>query len=196
MAKDPICGMDVNVNDALKKGLVAEKDKKVYYFCSDHCKTQFEGKKFLGGQGVSVLLSLLLVVIAIGVSFAGYMLPFMGVVFLLLASLKLIDLKGFAEMFVQYDLVAKKSRAYAFVYPFIELVLGLSFLFKFQTMPAALITIIVMSVGAIGVGKNLFSKNKLRCACLGAKIKVPLTGFTFVEDIIMAVMGIIILVMP
>ena len=46
----------------------------------------------------------------------------------------------------------------------------------------------------IGVGKNLLSKNKIKCACLGAKVKVPLTSFTFVEDIIMALMALMILV--
>jgi hypothetical protein len=51
-----------------------------------------------------------------------------------------------------------------------------------------------MGVGSIGVGKNVFSKNKVQCACLGVKIKVPLTKFTLVEDLVMLVMGIMILV--
>jgi len=190
MTKDPICGMDVNVNDALKKGLVVEKDKKAHYFCSEDCKSKFEGGWFKK-HGISTILSVVLVGVAVSVFLTGYMLPFMGIVFLLLAGLKLIDLKGFANMFVQYDLVAKKSKVYAFVYPFIELSLGLLFLFKFQITIAAIVTIVVMSVGAIGVGKNVFSKNKVKCACLGAKIKVPLTTFTLVEDIVMANLGLL-----
>ena len=122
------------------------------------------------------------------------MLPFMGIVFLLLSILKLIDLKGFANMFVQYDLIAAKSKAYAHVYPFIELSLGLMYLFTFQIMSAAIITLLIMGIGAIGVGKNLLSKNKIKCACLGAKVKVPLTSFTLVEDIIMALMALMILI--
>ena len=123
------------------------------------------------------------------------MIPFMGVVFLILAALKLIDIKGFSQMFSQYDLVAKKFNFYGSIYPFIELSLGLMYIFKFQITVAAVITVLVMSVGAVGVGKNTFSKNKIRCACLGAKIKVPLTGFTLTEDIVMAVMGLMILLL-
>ena len=144
--------------------------------------------------GLEILLSVALVLIAIIVYYLGYMLPFMGIVFLLLSILKLIDLKGFANMFVQYDLIAAKSKAYAHVYPFIELSLGLMYLFTFQIMSAAIITLLIMGIGAIGVGKNLLSKNKIKCACLGAKVKVPLTSFTLVEDIIMALMALMILI--
>ena len=37
MAKDPVCGMDVDE----QKGLRAVKDGTAYYFCSEHCKDQF-----------------------------------------------------------------------------------------------------------------------------------------------------------
>lgn len=40
MVKDPICGMEVDPNKALKE----EKDGKDYYFCSQHCKDKFLGK--------------------------------------------------------------------------------------------------------------------------------------------------------
>jgi Cu+-exporting ATPase len=41
MAIDPVCGMEVDENKALK----AEKDGKVYSFCSKHCKEKFLGKE-------------------------------------------------------------------------------------------------------------------------------------------------------
>jgi len=192
---DPICGMDVDPKKAESKGLVAEKKGKKYHFCSEKCKTDFAGKKWWQGNFIGIALSVVLVVVAAVVYVNGYMLPFMGIVFLLLAGLKLIDIKGFSMMFSQYDLIAKRSMVYAKVYPFIELLLGIAFLLKFQIKIAAVITVLVMGIGAIGVGKNLFSKNKIRCACLGAKIKVPLTGFTLVEDIVMVVMGLMVLVL-
>ena len=187
--KDPICGMDVDPKKAETKSLVISKKGKKYYFCSQGCKDKFSSNKHL----TEILLSAALVLIAIIVYYMGYMLPFMGIVFLLLSVLKLIDIKGFANMFVQYDMIAAKSKAYAHVYPFIELSLGLMYLFTFQIIYAAIITVLVMGVGAIGIGKNLLSKNKIKCACLGAKVKVPLTSFTLVEDIIMALMALMIL---
>ena len=144
---------------------------------------------------VGHILSIVLVLLAVTVYITGYMLPFMGTVLVLLAGLKLIDLRGFTELFSSYDLIAKKSKNYAFVYPFIELGLGAMFLLQFQTKIAAIILVVVMSISAVGVGKNVFSKNPVRCACLGSKIKVPLTTFTLVEDIVMAVMGLMILLL-
>ncbi len=38
-AKDPICGMDVDVNKAVAK---SEYRGQAYYFCSPSCKTEFD----------------------------------------------------------------------------------------------------------------------------------------------------------
>ncbi len=38
LAKDPVCGMDVNT----EKGLTTEYEGKSYYFCSPHCQAAFE----------------------------------------------------------------------------------------------------------------------------------------------------------
>ena len=37
MARDPICGMEVDENSALR----AERNGQTFYFCSDHCRTKF-----------------------------------------------------------------------------------------------------------------------------------------------------------
>lgn len=187
MAKDPVCGMAVDAKKAKKKKLVERKDDKTYYFCSEKCKTAFS-KSWIEQHWIEVLLSIFLVVIAGVVFWLGYMLPFMGVVFLILGGLKVIDVKGFAVVFRQYDLFGSRSTYYAYAYPFIELGLGIMYLVQSYVLVAAWVTLVVMSVGAIGVARNMFGK-KLRCACLGAKITVPLTGFTLVEDLVMAVMA-------
>ena len=39
MARDPVCGMDVDEKQAAAK---TEYGGQTYYFCSPHCKAQFE----------------------------------------------------------------------------------------------------------------------------------------------------------
>ncbi len=39
MTKDPVCGMDINENQAKGK---SEYKAQTYYFCSDSCKKKFE----------------------------------------------------------------------------------------------------------------------------------------------------------
>ena len=40
MAKDPICGMEVDEGTALSTA----RDGKLFYFCSEHCQTKFVGE--------------------------------------------------------------------------------------------------------------------------------------------------------
>ncbi|MFX1521588.1 MAG: YHS domain-containing protein [Promethearchaeota archaeon] len=49
MAKDVVCGMDVDEKEATKKGLVTEYKGEKYYFCAPGCKRHFEKdpEKFL-----------------------------------------------------------------------------------------------------------------------------------------------------
>jgi len=42
MAKDPVCGMQVDEQRSISKGLTSEYSGQTYYFCSPGCKRQFE----------------------------------------------------------------------------------------------------------------------------------------------------------
>jgi YHS domain-containing protein len=49
MAKDPVCGMEVNPEVASAQGLSSEHDGQTYYFCGKGCKLDFDddpGKYF------------------------------------------------------------------------------------------------------------------------------------------------------
>ena len=41
-AKDPVCGMEVNVEVARAQGLTSEHEGVMYYFCGRGCKLDFE----------------------------------------------------------------------------------------------------------------------------------------------------------
>ncbi len=41
MAKDPVCGMDVDPRAAAGKGLVADYGEQTYYFCGKGCLLDF-----------------------------------------------------------------------------------------------------------------------------------------------------------
>lgn len=42
MAKDPICGMQVDEEQARSKGLTSEHEGQIFYFCSTDCKQKFD----------------------------------------------------------------------------------------------------------------------------------------------------------
>lgn len=122
-------------------------------------------------------------------SWHAVMSHFMAGFFLVFSGFKFLDLKGFAEGYSTYDLLAKRIPAYGFIYPFIELYLGLSYLGGFFPYATNWIAFMVMGFSSIGVAKSLLKKQKFQCACLGTIIKVPLSNITLVEDLVMAVMA-------
>ncbi len=119
---------------------------------------------------------------------------FMGLFLCKFALLKLFNVKGFSEGFQMYDLVAKKVPGYGYLYPFIELTLGLAYLSFAYPVATYLITILLMAVGTLGVIRALRQGLDVRCACMGTALNVPLSTVTLSEDIGMGIMACIMLI--
>lgn len=124
-------------------------------------------------------------------SFALLMNNFMGGFLVVFSLFKLLNLNGFAEAYATYDIIAARSRVYALVYPFIELLLGVSYFVGFSPLLTNLSTAILMAIGSIGVYYALKSKRKFQCACLGTALKLPMTKVTLVEDVTMELMALV-----
>ncbi len=104
-----------------------------------------------------------------------WMRQFMGFFLVIFAMFKLFDLRGFADGFQMYDLIAKRFRPYALIYPFIELVLGLAYLANAFPLLTSAVLLVVMVIGATGVLIALRKGLDVACACLGTVLKVPLS---------------------
>lgn len=118
-----------------------------------------------------------------------FMPNFMAGFFLAFSFFKLLDLAGFASSYAMYDLLAKRVYNYGFVYPFIELGLGIAYLFTPNSLLINAITLIVMTFSSIGVILAVMNKQKIRCACLGAVFNLPMSTVTIIEDLLMAAMA-------
>ena len=123
-----------------------------------------------------------------------FMLDFMGLFYVVFSFFKLLDLKGFPESFRMYDPLAKVVPVYGWVYPFIEVVLGLMFLMRVEIPIALIVTLIILGITTIGVTKTLLDKKAIQCACLGTALKLPMTKATFIENSIMIVMAVVMLI--
>jgi len=122
------------------------------------------------------------------------MLDFMGLFYIVFSFFKLLDFRGFPESFRMYDPLARVFPFYGWIYPFIELALGLMFLMRFETTIALIVTILVLGITTIGVSKTLLDKKSIRCACLGTALQLPMTEATFIENAIMLIMAITMLI--
>lgn len=142
----------------------------------------------------AVFLTAALMALALAAGLGG----FMGLAICLLAMLKLMDVEAFAVSFRKYDLLSQRWRAWAGLYPGIELLIGIGILVQRQ-QPAApqLIGGLALLLGALGmasVGKAVFVDHlALNCACVGGNSKTPLGVVSFAENLLMAAMGVVML---
>lgn len=114
---------------------------------------------------------------------------FMAGFFLTFSFFKMLDLKGFAESYAMYDVVAKKIKAWGYVYVFIELLLGFAYAINFNPVLTNVVTIVVMAISIIGVLQSVLNKRAIKCACLGAVFNLPMSTVTIIEDGLMIAMS-------
>lgn len=119
---------------------------------------------------------------------------FMAGFFLVFSFFKLLNLKGFAESYGMYDIVAKRWNGWGYVYAFTELALGVAFLTGFNPVVTNVITLLVMTVSIVGVLQSVFNKRKIKCACLGDVFNLPMSTITIIEDALMIGMSALMLI--
>jgi len=127
-------------------------------------------------------------------SWHHWMRYFMAGFFIVFSFFKFLDLKGFARSYAMYDLLATQWKGYGYVYPFIELGLGVLYITAIHLPATHVATIVIMGFSSIGVIRNMLSPNQVQCACLGTVFKLPLGNVTLVEDLLMVAMAGVMLV--
>ena len=120
---------------------------------------------------------------------SDFMFDFMGLFYIVFSFFKLLDYKNFPRSFAMYDPIAKRVPIYGWIYPAIETVLGLTFLFRVALNFSLIVTIIILGTTTVGVTKALIDKRAIQCACLGTALKLPMTKATFIENSIMIIMA-------
>jgi len=125
----------------------------------------------------------------VGFNWMRWMQNFMAAFFLTFSYFKLLNLKGFAESYSTYDVIAKRWTDWGYIYGFIELGLGLAYLTGFNPLVTNATTFVIMSISIIGVLQSVLNKRKIKCACLGAVFNLPMSTITIIEDALMIAMS-------
>jgi hypothetical protein len=96
-------------------------------------------------------------------TFTGFIVNFMTGFFLVFAGFKLMDIKGFAEGYATYDILASRIKVYGYVYPFIELVFGLFMLAGYHPAWLLWTELCVMIFSGLGVAIKLAKRESFMC---------------------------------
>lgn len=119
---------------------------------------------------------------------------FMAGFFLLFSFFKLLNLRGFADSYRMYDVLAKIWKDWPFLYVFFELALGIAFLTGFNPLLTNLTTMLLMTVSLVGVMQTVLNNQRIRCACLGDVFNLPMSTVTIIEDGLMILMSALMLI--
>ena len=123
-----------------------------------------------------------------------FMKNLMGIMLITFSYLKLLNPSGFKKSFSNYDYLAKYVPIYGYIYPFLELVLGLLYIVEIFPILINSLVIIIFTFNLIQVGIVLYQGKELECACMGSLgLKLPLSWVTILEDVFMIIMAIVML---
>lgn len=124
-----------------------------------------------------------------GFDWMRWMRHFMAGFFFVFSFFKILNVPSFAASYSGYDVLARRWLGWGYVYPFVELALGILFLLDFQPVAANWLTLAVMGISTVGVAQSLSKKHRFQCACLGAVFNLPMSHITLVEDLLMVGMA-------
>lgn len=188
----PITALQEAISKAGVKYIITDADTTMHYETEDTAATNSYYPIFLIFAYISGI-SLVIQLTPHHFDWMQWMSHFMAGFFVVFSFFKLMNIKGFAEGYAMYDVVAKRIPQYGYIYPFIELGLGVAFITGFNPFLTNLTALLVMGISTIGVVQNLLKKSPFQCACLGTIIKLPLSKVTLFEDLLMVLMSVIML---
>ncbi len=122
---------------------------------------------------------------------------FMAVFFMTFAAFKFYGFDMFVIAYQDYDIVAKRFRLWAYIYPFVEAGLAFAYLLTDKSFVLNIVTMLLMGIAAVGVWREVHPKRRrpgrFQCACLGTIIRLPLSTVSFVENASMFIMAAVML---
>lgn len=109
--------------------------------------------------------------------------------FLVFGIMQTVSLKKSAKMLQQYDTIAKLVPAYGYIFPPLQIALGIAYVLWISPILVNAIAATLIFFTLIGIIDVLEQKKVVRCGCLGESMKVSVGWVTLVENAIMFVMA-------
>jgi glutaredoxin len=116
---------------------------------------------------------------------------FVSFTMVILAMLKLQDIEKFSNMFVGYDLLARRFVPYSYAYPYLEAIAGVLMAAHALNWLSIPIALAIGTIGAVSVFYAVYvQKREIKCACVGGSSNVPLGFVSLTENLFMIGMAI------
>ena len=120
----------------------------------------------------------------------------LGLLFVISGIVKLPDLNGFFIIVVQYGVLkGKLAKAFAYSFPFVEIIVGLMLLIGYIPLLFSGLVLILLLISTSGVIYAMYQKKKMdNCGCYGVAMKVPIGPKKILENSIWIILAVYLLV--
>lgn len=118
---------------------------------------------------------------------------FMGGFLIIFGGLKLLGIEVFVKVFPLYDLIAKRFSPYKYIYPLLQVLLGMFFVMGAFPFTRNLVTIVVGLSGLIGMIKVVSNKGAIRLSYLGTILRLRFSTVILIENVLMVFLATIML---
>ena len=118
---------------------------------------------------------------------------FMSMFLVTFSFFKVLDIKGFADSYAKYDLLASRIRLYGLSYPIIEFLLGVLYIRYSNNFYLNLVTLVIFTISLLGVVNSRLKGEDINCACVGTFLNVPLGMIAIIENSLMVLMSLMLL---
>ena len=119
---------------------------------------------------------------------------FMGGLMIIFGGLKLVGIEVFIRVFPLYDLIAKRFAPYKYVYPLLQVLLGMFFVIGAFPAIRNLLTIIIGLSGLIGMVKVVSNRGAIRLSYLGTILRLRFSTVVLIENSLMVCLATIMLI--
>lgn len=119
---------------------------------------------------------------------------FMGGLLIIFGGLKLLGIEVFIKVFPLYDLIAKRVAVYKYIYPLLQVLLGMFFLIGALGVIRDLTVIIIGLSGLIGMVKIVSKRGAIRLSYLGTILRLRFSTVVLIENTLMICLGLIMMI--
>ncbi len=116
---------------------------------------------------------------------------FSGGLLIIFGGLKLLGIEVFIKVFPLYDLIAKRLPFYKYIYPLLQVLLGMFFITGALGYLRDLIVVIIGLSGLIGMIKIVSKRGAIRLSYLGTLLRLRFSTVILVENTLMVCLGVI-----
>lgn len=119
---------------------------------------------------------------------------FLGGFLIVFGGLKLMGIEVFIKVFPLYDLIAKRFPPYKYLYPLLQVFMGMLFVAGIFTVVRDLIVVMMGLSGLVGMVKIVSNRGPVRLSYVGTIIRLRFSTVTLLENTIIVFLGVIMLI--